>query len=119
MKNCKVAFIRPEFRNLKEWCEDPRNVYIARRGVVFVKEGDRKFRYPERDSLFANPFKVGKNGTRTEVIDQYRVYITRKLEENEDLVEELLKLRGKNLGCWCHPEACHGDVLLEMIERYS
>jgi hypothetical protein len=25
-------------------------------------------------------------------------------------------LKGKTLGCWCKPEACHGDVLVEFIE---
>ena len=25
-------------------------------------------------------------------------------------------LRGKRLGCVCKPKACHGDVLVELIE---
>jgi hypothetical protein len=24
------------------------------------------------------------------------------------------ELRHKILGCWCHPKACHGDVLAEI-----
>ena len=31
--------------------------------------------------------------------------------------EELNKLKGKNLGCWCYPEKCHGDVLIELINK--
>lgn len=27
-----------------------------------------------------------------------------------------MELEGKNLGCWCKPEACHGDILVELIE---
>lgn len=27
-------------------------------------------------------------------------------------------MKGKNLGCWCHPEPCHEDILLELIEKY-
>lgn len=50
-------------KNLKEWMNDPNNVYIERRGIVFI---DGK-RFPEQDSPYANPFKVGKDGTRDEV----------------------------------------------------
>lgn len=34
--NVKVAFIRPEYQNLKEWMQDDKNVYIGRKGIVFV-----------------------------------------------------------------------------------
>jgi len=27
-------------------------------------------------------------------------------------------MKGKNLGCWCFPEPCHGNVLLELIDEY-
>lgn len=27
----------------------------------------------------------------------------------------LPELKGR-LGCWCKPEACHGDVLVELLE---
>jgi len=41
-----------------------------------------------------------------------------RLKKSPVLVVELLKLKDKNLGCWCHPEPCHGDVLLELINKY-
>jgi len=28
-------------------------------------------------------------------------------------------MKGKNIGCWCFPEPCHGDVLLELIDNYE
>ena len=102
--NVKVRYIRPRYHNLKEWCEDPDNVYIGRQGVVFV-DG---VRYPPRASPFANPYKVGRDGTREEVILKYKEYIIKK-----DVDFSILK--GKRLGCWCKPEGCHGDVLLELI----
>jgi len=34
--NCKVKYIRPEYNNLKEWMNNPNNVYIGREGVVFI-----------------------------------------------------------------------------------
>ena len=108
--NCKVKFIRPKYQNLREWMDDPDNVYIGRAGVVFI-DGER---FPKKASVFANPFKVGKHGTREEVIAKYEDYIRGKLDTIRD---DFTNLGGKNLGCWCHPEPCHGDVLLRLLEE--
>jgi len=111
----KVADIRPEYDNLKEWMADPQNVYIGRRGIVFV---DGK-RFPPKDSIWANPFKIGKHGTREEVLAKYREYIEPKLD-NLDWQRELKHLKGKTLGCWCvKPDqlVCHGQVLVELLEQ--
>jgi hypothetical protein len=32
-------------------------------------------------------------------------------------MNQLIKLKGKNLGCWCKPDKCHGDILLEIINK--
>jgi hypothetical protein len=113
--NVKVQYIRKlGYNNLKEWVEDPKNVYIGRQGVVFVD----KQRYPKTGSVFANPFKINKDGDRYDVLEKYKVYMIDKLNKSPELVKELKKLRGKNLGCWCHPEPCHGDVLLELLDKY-
>ena len=31
--------------------------------------------------------------------------------------EQLDLLRGKRLGCWCSPEPCHGDAIIEAVKR--
>lgn len=113
--NCKVQYIRPKYNNLKEWIDDDNNVYIGRHGIVFI-EGKR---FPSRSSNFANPFKIGKDGTREEVIIKYKKYIIERLNYDEKLKEELLALKNKNLGCWCYPELCHGNILIELIETFS
>ena len=113
--NVKVASIRPQYHNLEEWTQDPNNVYIGRRGIVFIR-GER---YPKKSSIWANPYKVGKDGKRGEVLKKYREYIRGRLEASPSLQKELLSLKGKNLGCWCSPLPCHGDTLLKMIEEYS
>ena len=112
--NVKVAFIRPKYQNLKEWIEDPENVYIGRAGIVFI---DNK-RFPSVASPFCNPFKVGKD-SREDVCEKFREYMEERLKKEPSLKEELLALRGKTLGCWCKPDRCHGDVLVELIEKYS
>ena len=64
-------------------------------------------------SKWGNPFKVGNNCTRQEAVDKYRNWIKTKPE----LLESISELRGKVLGCWCKPKACHGDVLAELANK--
>ncbi len=74
--------------------------------------------YIGRGSIWGNPFTVKEMG-REAAIEAYREYITKQLEQRPELVTALLTLRGKRLGCFCKPQACHGDVLLDLIEKYS
>ena len=67
--------------------------------------------YGLAQSKFANPYKIGKDGTREEVIELYRQYI----EDNMQLFYAArTELKDKILGCWCKPEPCHGDILVEI-----
>lgn len=110
--NVRVANIRPKYNNLKEWMNDPNNVYIGRKCIVFI-DGER---FPKKDSIWCNPFKITPNLTRDEAIQEYEKYIIEKIKK-ENLYDELEKLKGKNLGCWCSPEKCHGDVLLKLLKH--
>lgn len=142
--NVKVKFIRPEYKNLKEWCEDPSNLYIGRRGIVFVD----KVRYPPKDSIFANPFKLKdffgenseensknspkenssqknsrENSSRELCLEKYREYLIEKIENGTITIDDLKSLKNKKLGCWCvEPEnttiKCHGHILLEIASKY-
>ena len=64
----------------------------------------------DRMTAWGNPFRIGPDGTREEVIAKYRVW----LSGQSHLLDALPELRGKALGCWCAPKACHGDVLAEL-----
>ena len=66
--------------------------------------------YIGRPSKWGNPFVIVKNGNRDTVIAKYRKYILSQPSRMAALPE----LKGKVLGCWCHPKACHGDVLAEL-----
>jgi hypothetical protein len=69
---------------------DPYDVYIGRPGP------------------WGNPFVLGRDGSREEVLAKYE----RWLLAQPDLLERArAELRGKVLGCWCAPQPCHGDVL--------
>jgi hypothetical protein len=69
--------------------------------------------YIGRPSKWGNPFVVGKDGTREDVVAKYRTWILKQPK----LLKDLWELKGKALGCWCAPQACHGDVLCELIEE--
>lgn len=109
--NIRVANIRPEYQNLKEWIKEPNNVYIGRAGIVFV-DGER---YPKQSSIWANPYKIGRDGDRNTVLTKYEVYIKNRLEREPFLMDELDRLRGKTFGCWCAPEPCHGNILVKIL----
>lgn len=66
-----------------------------------------------RPTKWKNPFVIGRDGTRSEVIEKYRAWILLQPE----LMAALDELRGKVLGCWCHPKHCHGEVLVELANR--
>ena len=67
--------------------------------------------YVGRGTPFGNPFVIGKDGTREDVIRAYREWLTYQPALRERMRREL---RGKHLACWCAPEACHADVILEV-----
>ena len=69
--------------------------------------------YIGRGSIWGNPFKIGVHGNRKEVIIKYKWYIMHRPE----LLDQLETLRGKTLGCYCKPLACHGDVLVDLVDK--
>ena len=63
--------------------------------------------YIGRPSKWGNPFAIGRDGSRADVVRKYEEYLLK----NDALLESLHELHGKVLACWCAPAACHGDVL--------
>lgn len=70
--------------------------------------------YIGRGSIWGNPYTVEEYG-REKCIEMYRPYMINRLETEPGLLDELLALDGKRLGCFCKPKPCHGDVLVELI----
>jgi len=66
--------------------------------------------YIGRPSKWGNPYIIGKDGTREEVLEKYNNYI----RGQPKLLRDTRLLRGLVLGCWCAPDRCHGDILLEL-----
>ena len=66
-----------------------------------------------RRGPWGNPFYIGRDGTRSEVIEKYRQWIIGQ----PGLMAQLSELKGKRLGCLCKPYPCHGDVLRDLLEE--
>lgn len=66
-----------------------------------------------KNGYFGNPFT---NGSRQDVIDAYRTYFYERLKNDEAFLKDVISLRGKRLGCFCKPLACHGDVIVEFLQ---
>jgi len=69
--------------------------------------------YIGRPSKWGNPFSIGTDGDRSTVIRKYREWIM----QQPHLLKDIHELQGKVLGCWCSPQACHGDVLAELADK--
>jgi len=69
--------------------------------------------YIGRPGPWGNPFSIGRDGDRDAVIAKYARWL---LAQPKLIVRARRELRGKVLACWCHPLACHGDVLAALVD---
>jgi hypothetical protein len=71
--------------------------------------------YVGRPTKWGNPYKIGVDGSREEVIAKYREWLKKKLEEDPTFLDPL---KGKDLACWCPlNKPCHADVILEFLKE--
>ena len=76
--------------------------------------------YIGRPSKFGNPIRLLHESDRKDILRQYRDWLGGypplvAMYGTPPTKEEIkAELRGKVLGCWCSPRACHGDILLEI-----
>ena len=73
----------------------------------------------DRRTKWRNPFSLGANSDREQVIARYRVHLWERIRAGEVSLEELAELDGCWLACWCEPLPCHGDVLARAAEWAS
>jgi hypothetical protein len=69
--------------------------------------------YVGRPTQWGNPFTIGQDGTREDVIQKHAEWI----RTQPQLMARLGELRGKVLGCWCAPRACHADTLARLANE--
>jgi hypothetical protein len=74
--------------------------------------------YVGRPSPLGNPWPLGRDGSREQVIARYRRWLWQRLQQADSpqrkALEELLEHVRRQplvLLCWCHPLPCHGEVI--------
>ncbi len=111
----------PEFTTVKSYLSEVIPVRYIQDKITFVSnkdKGDHFDTYIGRGTLWGNPYAIGQDGDREEVIRKFAYDFNRGfLRGGEDFNEKLKALRGHTLGCHCKPYACHGDVLAEYLNK--
>jgi len=88
--------------------------------VVNIKtQRHQNFIRIDRLSVFGNPFKIGKDGNRKEVIEKYKKYFYKRIKTDIRFRWAVENLKGCILACWCSPLPCHGDIIIEYLENES
>ena len=75
--------------------------------------------YVGRPSPFGNPFRIGSDGTRAEVIAKYEAYARDRIAHDSRFRADVKGLYGRTLSCWCAPLKCHADVLAKLSEELN
>ncbi len=79
--------------------------------------------YIGRGSVFGNPYRIGKDGNRDQVLALYKRYLWSAVKDENELYHNIIKLCDKlvrdseiNLICHCAPLPCHGDIIKSCIK---
>jgi hypothetical protein len=73
--------------------------------------------YIGRSGPFGNPYVLGQDGDRAEVIRLFRAYFYARLGLDPEWKAKVDSLKGKSLICHCVPLDCHGAVIAEYLDK--
>uniref|UniRef100_A0A6C0C7M0 DUF4326 domain-containing protein n=1 Tax=viral metagenome TaxID=1070528 RepID=A0A6C0C7M0_9ZZZZ len=106
--NIRKNILCGHYDNFKDWMDDSNNVYIGKPIII------NKKLCPANKSEWYNPYNVSKKMTYDQSLQMYKKYLIEMLKDEECLARFKM-LRGKNLGCWCKPGQCHGDIIVKLL----
>ena len=69
------------------------------------------------DGYFGNPFRMENRISREQAVKSFQKYFTERIEKDSEFKRRVLALKGKRLGCFCKPKACHGDVIADWLNK--
>ena len=92
-------------------------------GIVYVGRRCQGW----QGSVLGNPFRIGVDGNREEVIRKYQDWLKKKLETDPRVQSAIMNLvwmlyggERVRLGCWCAPLPCHAEVIKSVVvEHYQ
>ena len=95
------------FKPFSEWNSNPNNVYIGRDMSRYVAGA--------KGSKWGNPFRAKKANKKSlkKCLEKYEDHV----RNSPHLFNAVMELEGKELGCWCWPYPCHGDILIKLIKE--
>ena len=95
-----------------------------RRGITIVNRRNGRVAgvYVGRPSIFGNPYAIGPDGSRHDVVAKYRVWLREQYRHDGAIRRALRKLAIRyitdgqlTLVCWCAPQACHAEVIRDAV----
>lgn len=94
------------------------NFRVEKCDVKITRTPKNEIPEPPTFGCFGNPFPVGEHG-REKCIELFEEYFLKRVDEDVKFREAVLQLRGKKLGCFCKPQKCHGDIIVEWLETHQ
>ena len=109
---CKSAREEEDYKSFGQWYDGENNIYIGRNAAKYTQRA-------VYDSKFANPFMCCDwNAAKSDwVVEEMLKIYEKYVRKNPELMNSLHELEGKQLGCWCKPGPCHGDVLVQLYNE--
>ena len=122
-------------RGISAPARQPVRLQLSRRKGFNLQEHSRQVNgldavKVDRTTPWGNPFIVGRDGTAEYCVKLFsylmsatvcltcKATVASQIKCNMYIGKNLVKLRGKNLACWCRKDKpCHADVLLELANR--
>lgn len=98
-----------------------RSVGTAAPDIVYIGRAGRL----APDARWGNPFVIAVRSppvedARRAVIDDFRAWVTHSISPEACYIRDHIgDLTGKRLACFCAPEPCHGDVLVELWRAWA
>ena len=101
--------------------------------MIYVEHINNKENFPNweyvgrewfglKESILANPFKIGKDISRSESIKRYKKHIFKLIIDKDiNVLNEFIRLYEKScngdlyLLCWCYPKKCHAEVIRDVL----
>jgi len=82
--------------------------------------------YIGRPSPLGNPYKIGRDGTRKEVIEKYDAWLQSELKKKRSRARQAIEMMRMQyeagqkliLICWCAPKRCHGHIVRDTVVKY-
>jgi hypothetical protein len=118
---------RDELEKIRDLGIPLRLIKIAVTRVINIKKdvqfaglkSNAEYEYIGRGSYWGNPYSMFAEGdSREEVIRKFKYDFDYEKFPNKEK-SEVFKLAGKRLGCFCKPDACHGDILADFLNEWD